>query len=400
MHYQFPVIQHLNDVLPAIEGRDEFVVATREWGVVVNYLVVMADTFPPIDESPEFEQDLIAQRNAIRRECRGLLFYPDGRVMSRRLHKFFNVNERDETADRFVDLSKPHVILEKLDGSMITPVVTPGGLRWGTKMGITDVSMQAELFVAKNPDYIKFSQFCIDAGHTPIYEWCSRSQRIVVDYPDDRLVLIAIRNTITGKYTDYAGLKNLVGPWKIELVKTYPGTAASMEHLITETRAAEDIEGWIIRFDNGQMVKIKGDWYVRIHKVKDALAHEKNVVELLINETADDVKPHMLEQDRVRLEQYETDFWIGIAKTVRDYEAYFQALLDAGIDRKNWALNHMATDQQTRPYLSNIVFGLFDGRDARKLILDIIAKHTGTQTRIDSVRSLWGNAAWNYQFNS
>jgi RNA ligase len=397
MHYQFPVIQHLNDVLPAIEGRDEFVVATREWGVVVNYLVVMADTFPPIDESPELEQDLIAQRNAIRRECRGLLFYPDGRIMSRRLHKFFNVNERDETADRFVDLNKPHVILEKLDGSMITPVVTSGGLRWGTKMGITDVSMQAELFVAKNPDYIEFSQFCIDAGHTPIYEWCSRSQRIVVDYPDDRLVLIAIRNTITGKYTDYAGLKNLVGPWKIELVKTYPGTAASMEHLIAETRAVEDIEGWIIRFDNGQMVKIKGDWYVRIHKVKDALAHEKNVVEMLINEAADDVKPHMLEQDRVRLEQYETDFWIGIAKTVQAYEEYFAAMQSINMDRKTWATQYMPAVKAQNPFTAAVVFGQFDGKDVRKMVLDIIAKNLGTQTKVDSVRLLWGEANWKYQ---
>jgi hypothetical protein len=66
---------------------------------------------------------------AIRRECRGLLFYPDGRIMSRRLHKFFNVNERDETQVHRIDLGQPHVILEKLDGCLAadTLVQTPYG---------------------------------------------------------------------------------------------------------------------------------------------------------------------------------------------------------------------------------------------------------------------------------
>ena len=63
MDYQFPRIERLDDVLPAIEGRDEFIVAQREWGTVVNYLVSMADTFPAVD----------TPLDAIRRECRGIL---------------------------------------------------------------------------------------------------------------------------------------------------------------------------------------------------------------------------------------------------------------------------------------------------------------------------------------
>lgn len=193
MDYQFPRIQHLNDVLPAIEGLDEFIVATREWGTVVNYMVSMADTFPDVNN----------EMDAIRRECRGLLFYPDGRIMSRRLHKFFNVNERDETAAHKIDLGKPHVILEKLDGSMITPVYTEAGIRWGTKMGITQVSLQAEVFVAENPQYQELALWCQENGLTPIFEWVSRKQRIVIDYPEDDLILIAVRDNVTGEYLPY-----------------------------------------------------------------------------------------------------------------------------------------------------------------------------------------------------
>ena len=44
--------------------------------------------------------------------------------MSRRLHKFFNFNERPETSIENIDFSQRHWILEKLDGSMITAIWT------------------------------------------------------------------------------------------------------------------------------------------------------------------------------------------------------------------------------------------------------------------------------------
>lgn len=206
MHYPFPKIESLDDVLPAIEGRDEFIVAKREHYTVVNYLVVMDDTFPEVKTAggSALMREEATRHKAIRRECRGLVFGNDGKVISRRLHKFFNVNERDETQADKIDLSKPHVILEKLDGSMITPIPIGDGIRWGTKMGVTEVALGAEEFVAKNPQYQELARWCIDNGKTPIFEWVSRKQRIVIDYEEDDLILIAIRDNITGEYMPYS----------------------------------------------------------------------------------------------------------------------------------------------------------------------------------------------------
>ena len=115
MRYQFPIIQHLDDVRPAIEGRDEFIIAERDWGYVVNYMVVMADTFPEVKTAggSAAMREEATRHKAIRRECRGLLFHKDGTIMARRLHKFFNINERDETQFYEIDFDQPHVILEK-----------------------------------------------------------------------------------------------------------------------------------------------------------------------------------------------------------------------------------------------------------------------------------------------
>jgi RNA ligase len=51
------------------------------------------------------------------RECRGLIFNAEtGEVISRRLHKFFNIGELPETQAEKVDITRPHIILEKMDG--------------------------------------------------------------------------------------------------------------------------------------------------------------------------------------------------------------------------------------------------------------------------------------------
>lgn len=51
------------------------------------------------------------------RECRGLIFCAEThKVISRRLHKFFNIGELPETQAELIDITRPHIILEKMDG--------------------------------------------------------------------------------------------------------------------------------------------------------------------------------------------------------------------------------------------------------------------------------------------
>lgn len=393
MGYKFPTIKHLDDIRPAIEGRDEFIIAERDWGFVVNYMVNMADTFPPVIADG---YDLNA---ALRRECRGILFNKDGSIMMRRLHKFFNVNERDETQMGEIDFTRHHVILEKLDGSMITPVVFDGNIRWGTKMGITDVSMGAELYVANHTQYEALARDCISRSMTPVFEWCSRKQRIVIDHPQDRLVLIAIRHNWSGEYVKYDELQEWGAEYQVEVVRAYEGTAANMAALLAETRDVEGMEGWIIRFDDGEMHKIKGDWYCRIHKTKDNLSLEKNLIELIVNEKLDDTKAFMLEEDRHRVEKFEAEFWSGFNNSVHSYERYYNTVVASGLDRKRYALEWKPTIEKNDPIAPQIVFGCFQGRKVADMLLDTIRKNCNTQTKVDATRHLWGGYRWAYHFD-
>jgi RNA ligase len=407
MRYQFPHINHINDVLPAIKDSPEFIVAEREHYDVVNYVVAHPETFPEvktvgltngtITHEGIFESEA-AHYAAIRRECRGLIFDKQGNLIARRLHKFFNVNERDETQQHLIDLSQPHVILEKLDGSMITPIPIENHFRYATKMGITDVSMGAETFVATRKHYINFARVMFAMGFTPIFEWCSRKQRIVVDYPEDRLVLIAIRNTVTGEYASYDVMLECGRSYSIDVVKAYTGSVESMTHLIDETRDLKGVEGWVIRFDDGHMVKIKAEEYLRFHKTKDSLSQEKNVIDLIISENVDDAKAFMMPEDRKRVEEFEYKFWHNVEAMARMFEAYHSTNVAHGIDRKTWALEHMKSMNESNPFASSIVFNLYNGKTALDTIKDLIAKNLSTQTRVDEARCLWGGLRWNYTF--
>ncbi len=347
MNYAFPNIHNIDDVLWAIKDSPEFIVAEKDGYQVINYVVAGHDTFPDVqppvkDEGglPSYLDSFVEHVGAIvRRECRGLVFDSEtGELINRRYHKFFNVNERDETLLDKIDWSRPHVILEKLDGSMVSPCYINGHLRWMTKMGITDTSMEAETFVASRPEYVGFADEMYSLDHTPIFEWCSNKNRIVLDYPEDRLILTAVRDNKSGQYRSYQFMLDHAELHNIPVVKTW-GSTTTKRHdaLIDIVRQAEGIEGIVIRFDDGHMVKIKADWYVRIHKVKSLLGQERDVVSLILNNELDDLLPVLPREDVVKIEVFQSLLTEKIVSHGKYADSLMLRLRDR-MDRKTFAL--------------------------------------------------------------
>jgi RNA ligase len=387
--YKFPTITHIDDVKPLIENVQGFAINERDYGWVITYMQLGSEMFPDIDETSA------GSGHIIRRECRGIAFDKNGKVISRSLHKFFNVNERNETHISNIDLASPHVILEKMDGSMIRPIQINDGYRLGTKAGVTDISMQAEVFVAEHNNYHQFIIDMISSGITPIFEWCSRQQRIVIDYPVDRLVLLAARHLYTGEYVSYNQLVDWGKSYNLDVVRTYPGSVESMQSLLVETKDLKDQEGWIIRWDDGHMVKIKADEYISIHRAKENIIREKNIIELFITEKIDDVKPYLQEHDRKNIDAFQSAFWNGLNATVSAWHDDYVKMRDKyGNDRKSFALECAPSLDPTK---RSAMFWAWskNSNQFMDFILDFISKNIGTQTDVNRVRSLWGGYTWN-----
>ena len=400
MNYEFPNIYDIDDVLWAIKDSPEFIVAEKDGYKVINYVVAGHDTFPAIGEKfcpgcKRFDGEIIAEGcgsqrcpdnvdiSAIRRECRGLIFDMDGRLINRRYHKFFNVNERDETAIHAIDWSRPHVILEKLDGSMVSPCFVKGHLRWMTKMGITDTSMEAEAFVASRPEYVGFAKVMLDQGCTPIFEWCSNKNRIVLDYPEDRLVLTAIRDNDTGKYVLHE--LDARNGWGIPVVEAWD-SHITHDVLIKIVRQSEGIEGVVVRFNDGHMVKIKADWYVRIHKVKSLLGQERDVVELILKNELDDMLPVLPREDVEKIEKFQSALMATVTAAARSLKILVESNRRE-MDRKTFALEHSS---KFDPMWRGLIFQFWDKECDEQLtyqaIRDTILKNCGSNASYAKVK--------------
>lgn len=378
MDWVFPEINHIDQVLKAIENDKNFIVVSKPGYKVINYVLIGNDTFP----------NITSEEDALRRECRGIVFNENGRVISRRFHKFFNLNEREETNHEVIEWDKPHVVLEKIDGSMVAPFeLDDGKIIWGTKMGETDFSHPITSYVEKNPQYGVFASWAIANGLTPIFEWVSTKQRIVLGYPEDKLILIALRGNVTGFYVPYNRMVDLGKQFGLPVVKAHQVDLSSGKHhdFINKLSKEENTEGVVIRFDNGHMIKIKTEWYVRLHKTKEAISVERYLVELILNNQLDDLIPFMLEDDKNKTLQYQNsilnrvDFVTNLVKEV--------VIENKNSTKKEYALK---TDNDLySKILRNFVFKFFgnDNYDEIKsYVIDYVKKHCTSGSRFDTLK--------------
>jgi RNA ligase len=385
--YKFPRITHIDQVLAAIAGRDEFVVKVdEEHGyTVINYLVNFEDTFPPV----------VDERTAILRECRGITFDTEtGRVIARKYHKFFNLGERAETLPENVDWSKPYRRFKKLDGSMITPLLIKGNVRFATKMGLTGVAAPVDQWAADKDRYHELCSYMISQDKTPIFEWCSRVQRIVIDYAVTDLVLTGVRENISGEYMDAEELLALGDAYGITVAPFGELLVGYHQGIIDEIRACEGEEGDVFRWEDGSMLKLKGEWYSQLHKTLEHLNHEKDLVRLILDEKLDDAKP-FLPEDLVKASDA---FGSSIFHGLRHQATELFWKVQADHDNLNGGKKKFAEKIAQEP-LKAFMFRIWDNLDqGEDGAYDMLHKHVmsqlGSQTKVNAARHLWGGTSW------
>lgn len=364
MFYTFPKITNIAEVLPAIAGRDEFVVKHDEKNGLkfINYNVNFEDTFPPVK----------TELDAIRRECRGIAFYADtGEIASRPFHKFFNLNERPETMVPAIDWSVVYDTLDKIDGSFIRPILLRSGEHlWGTKMGDTPVAEKTGNFIDSMPQMSDFAYEYTRKNMTPIFEFTSRSQRIVIDYgPEDMMRLIGLRNNETGVYHTYMELLEAAERFNVYVVGKLSGKRTIVD-LMAHTKDLVGEEGYVLR--------------------------------LILDNKIDDAKPFLSEEMRDVVHRFEVKIESGLRKTASDvYWMAAEAYDNLNGSRKKFA--EFVNSDDSRSKLSKFLFRAFSyleegEKDIEALIFEDVVKSIlqvcGTQSKVDANRHLFGNANW------
>ncbi len=376
MTYQFPLILHIDDVLPHIADRPEIIVAQKNDYQVVNYVVSTPDLWAvPVS----------TLKGRIIRECRGMIFDMNGYLISRPFHKFFNVNEKEETQVHNLDFTD-NSVYEKMDGSMIRPIYfgspfqNTSIFRLGTKMGITDTSIQCEAFLRADDkrlkDYSEFIDLCMMKSRTPIFEWVSRDNRIVVSYAEPQLVLLAIRHINDGSYMPYDVLSNYGECYNIPVVKRYD-SFDSISDFLDNAKTLTGFEGYVVELNNGNRVKVKTDEYVALHRMKEAVQQPRHVIALILDEKIDDVKAGLDEVDLKMVEELETNYHINFYRRQKEIDDAWEETKSKYNDKRDFAIN---TDMSNAT-MKKFMFSMFGGKSSRDILTDLVRQNINGEKR-------------------
>jgi RNA ligase len=197
--------------------------------------------------------------NDITLQTRGLVTDNKGNIVARPFKKFFNDSEKKHTPTPDFD------VYDKLDGSLGILFHYEGEWVLATRGSFTSDQAVKGFEMLQKYDYQKLHK-----DYTYLFEIIFKENRIVVQYPYEDLILLGMIHTKTGYEVDLYGegndvrLKNLINNLKFKVVKKYDGIN---DYSILKGKIKDDEEGFVVKFSNGDRIKIKGEEYLRLHKI-------------------------------------------------------------------------------------------------------------------------------------
>jgi RNA ligase len=215
-------------------------------------------------------------------ELRGLTFIYDSEndcwQENKLLQKFFNVGQTCGWMYDDVKNKKILRIQNKDDGSIISFCrFKNGNIRAKSKMSFeSDQANMAQDIFMNNFNIRKFVTDMLNTNHVPVFELVGYQNQIVLNYKQDKeLILLQIRDK-DGNYLSKEKMRNLADVYKINVADDFENMSLD-ELLKLKEVSQDDIEGLVITFDDGQMAKIKINKYLQLHGLIGPDAFRENL---------------------------------------------------------------------------------------------------------------------------
>jgi T4 RnlA family RNA ligase len=284
---------------------------------------------------------------------RGLVTDSSGRVVARPFSKFFNLEEGKHQPTQEFE------VFEKMDGSLGIVFVWQGQVVYATRGSF--LSDQSK-WMASWGDRYNFSNILVE-GYTYLFEIIYPENRIVVDYGgESRLVLLGVIKTDTGEETSWSDL-SLVDGW--DLVKRYDGIS---DYTLLKGMVENNREGFVVRFSNGSRVKIKGEEYLRLHRIMTNLSTTA-IWEVLsgggdVLSTLTDVPDEFYN----KIHQYSNELMDKYTKLEDEYIWIFDLLSKSDVSKIRSGFAELAKKYK----YPAILFRMYDDKDYSEIIWKII----------------------------
>jgi RNA ligase len=216
-------------------------------------------------------------------ELRSLTFVENFRFLG--IHKFFELNQAPGWMYEDVKNKKILKITEKIDGTFMQPILINGEIYFKTKLNFeTYQAKRCNEILKENPKLKEYISKKFKEGKIPLFEYFSPKTQVVMDYKEEKLFLTQVRDLKTGEYD--LGFEKEAKKYGIKTPKIYK---ENFENLIKMSKEKDNVEGWVIIFEDMQFLKLKTDEYLKRHKLLGKFeAH--NVIYSILNNKANEYK--------------------------------------------------------------------------------------------------------------
>lgn len=318
-------------------------------------------------------------------ELRGLCFVNNNGTWERNIlmQKFFNLGETLNYQLEDVQYKKIVRIQDKADGSIINFIKLPNGnVVAKSKMSFeSDQAIMAQEIYDNSKELQSLVLSIMSDNKTAIFELISPFNQIVLPYNETKLVLLQIRDNASGKYLTKEAIDSYLELHNYN-VKAEEFELMPFEKLLELQLTEQNIEGWIVTLEDGQMLKIKTAWYFAAHHLTTSnITRENLLLELVLTDQLDDVLCVVQGEKKKYLEEMSSKIQHYFNHKVTEYKSlrglYFNKFRE---DRKEFAMKHK-NDELFNAVMKTLDTSFRDIEEtAKKAVKDYLLKKYNTLT--------------------
>ena len=191
-------------------------------------------------------------------ECRGLVLR-DGAVVSRPVQRFHRVSEMGGLAATVT----AEVVTAKLDGQMMCGVVLGEEAQLWSRAGPTGAAQAAMAVARQTEGLLQLISAVWELGGSPTFEFIGRQNTVKVRYGGAELVLVAVRDRVSGRWWGYELLEQMCDRYKVKLVHRHSELEGkTLREIRTQVEGWHGKEGVVVWLRDDCICKVKSSWWL------------------------------------------------------------------------------------------------------------------------------------------
>jgi hypothetical protein len=175
------------------------------------------------------------------------------------------------------------------------------------------------------------------------------------------MTLLAMRNINTGNYMPFYTLELAAKEFNIPINRPVATSLENFDEWLESVKTCmDDIEGYVIRFDDGFMCKIKTDSYCALHRAVSSTMRLGDLSIMIIDGVIDDLIPRLPDYRKEPVKNFAKAFDHACAHLCSMLDLrYAQAVSQFGNDRKSIALFLQSFDDNVSR-MNGVIFKKLD----------------------------------------